>query len=411
MNTTRFFTIKNPYETVDWDSWTAYKANRHTHSHASDARVDLRDMIEAYYAEGFDVLAMAEHGIVNKGWTVKPKQLPLLSLPVRKLPLNALTAERYREITVDGAGRDGRIMLDVPMGIELNAGVLNKNHVNSYFVDTGDGDWGVENDYEPAIALSHKLGGMSQINHPGDWIRSRHDPNVARDPKHIRYFGDLLLKYPSCMGMEILNQNDSPTRHDRILWDGLLEYVIPHGRTVLGLGTSDAHFLRNVVSSYEYIMMPENTVENLKSALQSGTLFAVGLHAHPELGDDFTGDASKPMPMVTRVTAMQDAQTIALETNGAEDVVEWVAKGEIIASGNSIDLTQHTDKIGCYVRAQLKGAGGICFTQAFICDDGNMKTTPDTRTAAEKAQDEKDFRRNTKRFRAIVKFLGEIIKK
>jgi len=411
MNTSRIFTIKNPYESVDWDSWTAYKANRHTHSHASDARVDLRDMIESYYAEGFDVLAMAEHGIVNKGWTVKPKQLPLLSLPVRKLPLNPLTPERCREITVDGAGRDGRIMLDVPMGIELNAGVLNKNHVNSYFVDTGDGDWGVENDYEPAIALSHKLGGMSQINHPGDWIRSRHDPNVARDPKHIRYFGDLLLKYPSCMGMEILNQNDSPTRHDRILWDGLLEYVIPHGRTVLGLGTSDAHFLRNVVSSYEYIMMPENTVENLKTALRSGTLFTVGLHAHPELGDDFTGDVSKPMPMVTRVTVNPNAQTIALETNGAEDMVEWIAKGEVIAQGKRIDLTQHTDKIGCYVRAQLKGAGGICFTQAFICDDGNMQTTPDTRTAAEKARDEKEFRRNTKRFRAIVKFLGEIIKK
>jgi hypothetical protein len=36
-------------------------------------------------------------------------------------------------------------------------------------------------------------------------------------------------------------------------------------------------------------------------------------------------------------------------------------------------LNEYADKISCYVRAQLKGTGGICLTQAFILDDGNME--------------------------------------
>ena len=37
-------------------------------------------------------------------------------------------------------------------------------------------------------------------------------------------------------------------------------------------------------------------------------------------------------------------------------------------------MNDYTDKISCYVRAQLKGTGGICLTQAFILDDGNMES-------------------------------------
>jgi len=74
-------------------------------------------MVETYYEKGFDILTMTEHGIVNKGWNVKPKQLQILSIPVQKYPLTSLTDARYKEMTVDGTGRGGRIMLDVPMGM------------------------------------------------------------------------------------------------------------------------------------------------------------------------------------------------------------------------------------------------------------------------------------------------------
>ncbi len=385
----RNFKITNPYATVDWSSWTAYKANRHTHSTYSDASIDLATMVEEYYRLGYDVLAMTDHGVINRGWNKAPEIIPILNLPTVGMPKTTLTDERYQQM-ITGSDRGGKPMLDVPKGIELNAGVLEKNHVNGYFVEYGQGDWGKENDFETPIAGVAKLGGLSQINHPGDWLGSAKDVNIAKDPKWIRMFGDLLIKYPSCMGIEVLNQNDSPTRHDRVLWDGLLEYVIPAGRNVLGLGTSDAHTLGHVGSSYEYIMMPSNTVENLRTAMENGTIFAVGKYARTamELGDGFVGDPNIEPPMVTNVVVNEAAQTISLTPDANTTSVEWIAKGEVIATGNTINLQDYTDEIGCYVRAQLKGPGGICFTQAFVCDDGDMQQTlNDNRTALQKFLD------------------------
>jgi len=122
-------------------------------------------------------------------------------------------------------------------------------------------------------------------------------------------------------------------------------------------------------------MMPENTVDALRTAMENGILFAVDTRARPEPGDGFVGDENKPMPMVTRVNLDESAQTISLAVNTATDTVEWIAKGKVIATGSS-NLGDYADDISCYVRAQLKGEGGICFTQPFVCDDGNMQQTP-----------------------------------
>ncbi|HRT82601.1 MAG TPA: hypothetical protein P5127_05520, partial [Oscillospiraceae bacterium] len=234
------YTITNPYESVDWDTWGHYKANLHAHSTISDGNDSFVDVIEAYYARDYDILAMTDHGVVNKGWNVTPSPLPILSFHMilgRPVPLSN---QRYLEITT-GADRAGRGMTDVPFGIELNAAVIRKNHVNGFFVDYGHGDWGRENDYEGPIAAVDKLGGLSHINHPGDWLGSAKDIEIARDPKNIKFFADILKKYPSCLGIEIINSHDSPTRHDRVLWDGLLESVIPTGRNVWGFANSDSH--------------------------------------------------------------------------------------------------------------------------------------------------------------------------
>ena len=189
------YKITNPYETVNWSTWSHYKANLHTHSTVSDGEDTLAAVIEAYYAQGYDVLAMTEHGVVNKGWDKVPNTVPILSYhflnPFEK-PV-PLTEERYQEITT-GSDRGGRGMTDVPDGIELNAAVLTKSHVNGFFCDYGQGMWGKENDYVTAIAGVEKAGGLSHINHPGDWLGSASDVNIAKDPKNIKFFADILKK-------------------------------------------------------------------------------------------------------------------------------------------------------------------------------------------------------------------------
>lgn len=364
---TKNYTITNPYATVNWDTWGQYKGNLHAHSTVSDGEKTFTEMIEEYYAQGYDVLAMTDHGVVNKGWNVTPKPVPLLSFNMIFKKALPLSQERYNQITT-GSDRSGKGMTDVPDGIELNTAVLTKSHVNGFFVDYGQGDWGKENDFEGPIAAVDKLGGLTHINHPGDWLESAKDINIAKDPKNIKFFADILKKYDSCLGIEAINSHDSVTRHDRVLWDGLLESVIPTGRNVWGFANSDAHNFGDIDTGFEIFMMPSNNVANVRTAMENGTFFACGRIARPELGDGFRGTGA--YPAVTNITV--DDSTDQITVQGTDyDTIEWVAKGEIIATGNIIDLNAYESQIGSYVRAQLKGPGGICFTQAFVTDDGS----------------------------------------
>lgn len=363
------YTIINPYETVDWSTWKHYMANLHTHSTASDGSVNFDKMIEAHYTRGYDILAMTDHGVVNKGWNVDPKIVPILSFQSYFNDPKPLTDARYAEITA-GVGRGGRGMTDVPCGVEHNvSAVLKLTHVNGFFADYGQGLWGRDNDYETPIAGVDAAGGLSFINHPGYWLGSGNDVSRAKDPKNIKLFGDLMKKYDSCLGIEAAIEQDWSTCNDRVFWDGLLEYVIPYGRNVWGFADSDAHSIEHIGDAFEDFMMPENTVANVRTAMENGTFFACTPYAHNELGENFI--ATGNCPSVTNITVDDSTDQITVQGTGYTEI-QWVAKGEVIAQGNTIDLNMYDSQIGSYVRAQLLGPGGICFTQAFIADDGSV---------------------------------------
>ena len=213
----RKFKIINPYVGVDWDSWHHYKTNLHTHSTASDAQVDFSDMIKAYYDAGFDILAMTDHGVVNHGWNQKPRRIPVLSVSsIIKKP-TWLSDEEYGAI-LDGTYKNrGRGMTDLRYGIEINTAVFTKAHVNGFFTEYGQGLVGHENDFEGPVKGVAESGGLSVINHPGDWLESYVNVNHAHEKKNVELFADILKKYPSCLGIEAFNRIDTVTCADRIL--------------------------------------------------------------------------------------------------------------------------------------------------------------------------------------------------
>ena len=74
------FKITNPYESVTdliGDKERHYKTNLHTHSTYSDANDTMTKMIEGFYDNDFDILAMTEHGIFGKEWDQDPSIIPL----------------------------------------------------------------------------------------------------------------------------------------------------------------------------------------------------------------------------------------------------------------------------------------------------------------------------------------------
>ena len=409
----RKFKIISPYNDIGdliKNDENHYKTNLHTHSTYSDANNTMSEMIDGFYDNDFDILAFAEHGLHGKEWDKDPTIVPLFLFQnlwhgKREHP----TTEQYHNIlagkhkTLNNLRTKSRGLQCVPDAIEANMFTLVKNHVNGYFTDNAcEGIYGKENDYEIPIRKIEKSGGVSHINHPTDWLQAYKDPECAKVPENINFFADLLRRYKSCLGIEVLNMYDKPNRSDRILWDELLKVLIPEGeRLVWGFSNSDAHRVTEIDTAFMDYILPGYSLGNLREAMENGRFFSIARYAKNELGEDFVGHG--PWPKVTEININEENQTITIKGSNTS-AIEWIADGEIIkadtieADGDItsiINLSEFSDNISCYVRAQLKGKGGICLTQPFVCDDGDMerfkKPIPVKKVLSKKEQRRKDF--------------------
>lgn len=397
------YEIQNPYKDVVWEgdgAWKHYKGNLHTHSTVSDADWDYNQMIIEHYNQGFDFLAMTDHGVTGKVWNERPTQLPLyLYQYIAGNKVTKLTDEEYEGIIsgtypVDGQAR-GTGMTCVTGGNELNALTITKCHVNGMFLPphAGDNYLGYENDHEGAVKLAEEAGGMSFINHPGDWLHSNRDRTVVDDPENVHYFSNILLKYPTCYGMEVFNERNHVTPYDRQLWDNILMECLPYGKNVIGYSNNDAHYYEHVDSSFSVFMMEENTVENIEKTMKNGAFFAVTRELRGS--DEKIGPAQEfdvrysetPYPEYTLINV--DGHTVTVKAKNCNKI-QWIANGNVIASKdveqseNETEFTINLDEIDgsedfLYIRCELFGEGGMTLTQAFVIDDGTepLEYTPD----------------------------------
>ncbi len=430
------YTISNPYSSVDFESWNQYKFDPHCHTTFSDGNNTLPEMVERHYELGFDVIAITDHGTVSYGYTNQEyvSFMKLFSL-VKNGFIDGTTLDEsgyaangnaYKVTTSNGDeyysqtlanSTEGKGMLRVPFGIENNPTSFNNAHVNSWFADYGHGIIGGTSNYLAPISAVDELGGLSVINHPGEYTNARdelltedaYDIEKATYKYTVNKFANLLMTYDTCIGIDINSKGDNRTRFDRKLWDILLQKIVPTGRNVFAIASSDAHNLDIVNSGFTVVLMPENTSANLKSSLANGSFFASSNYVgnydelvqlekelsesddpaataflnntiaplvdtiHNEIyveGDQGTrfkaADGTVP-PTVTNVTVNDTDDTIALETENAL-TVHWIANGEVIHVGSSIDLDDYSDKIGSYVRAEAYGEGGVIYSQPFTVD-------------------------------------------
>ena len=367
------FTISNPYETIDWDTWKAYKGATHVHTVRSDGDIELNDMIEKYYSLGFQALALTDHGTVNYSWTKDQKRLSIFGYQYFKHGnVDELTEERYQQITT-GSDRGGDGMTEVPLGIELNGSSTAKCHVNSYYADCGHGDLELDSKWpEDAVKKSQAAGGICHINHVGEWTEGRHDINTYNE-EFVKKFASIFLNYSACIGMELVNTKDNRTHNDRYLYDETLKLTAPQGRNIWGFCEDDAHDFGDVENNAQYFIMPKNTQANIRTSMENGTFFACSKTSKNdwELGNGF--EAQGPFPMVSRVNVDNETNQISINPYNAH-TVKIVADGKVIgeksvANDNdtiTFDLNDYEDQINSYVRIYILGKGGICYVQPFL---------------------------------------------
>ena len=367
------FDITNPYETVNWDTWKAYKGATHVHTVRSDGDIELDDMIEKYYSLGYQALALTDHGTVNYSWTKDQTRLSIFGYQyLSHGNIDELSEERYQQITT-GSDRGGDGMTEIPLGIELNGASTTKCHVNSYYADCGHGDLELDAKWpEGAIKKSQAAGGICHINHVGEWTEGRHDINTYNN-EFVTKFSKLFLNYSACIGMELVNTKDNRTRNDRYLYDETLKITAPQGRNIWGFCEDDAHDFGDVENNAQYFIMPKNTQANIRTSMENGTFFACSKTSKNdwELGDGF--EAQGPFPMVSRVNVDNETNQISINPYNAH-TVKIVADGNVIgeksvANDNdtiTFDLNDYENQINSYVRIYILGKGGICYVQPFL---------------------------------------------
>jgi len=357
----KFYDIANPYEYVNWSSFGQYKADFHAHSFNSDGSNTVAQMVEDHYNKGFDIFSMTDHSVLTPNWD--------------KIA-NGVTSARKAEIEA-GVYRNGKPMIDIDNCNEQSA----TDHINSFFADYNDVDGGT-NTMAGTIAAVEAHGGITHINHAGRYtgaayVSDNESIAISNNPLVVQKYTDLFKAYPSCIGMEIINKIDNESKSDRVLWDNILKEMMPDGRFVWGFSNDDSHSLDATGYSWNIMLMPEQTQTATRTAMETGAFYAVsrvsrldGINRYLPDGNEIPGAGDsrtlylleQSTPSISNIAVTGNTITVS----GTDyDFIEWIADGIVIATGNKIDLSDYSDQINSYVRAQLKSSTGIAFTQPF----------------------------------------------
>lgn len=362
--TTYDYTVQNPYQSVDW-SWTQYKAGLHNHTTESDGRNTVHEMITQAYELGFNIFPLTDHNVVNETWVLpKAKKLSERDKP------NYYPTKEQADAFNAGAGRDGAPgMIEVPGSAEQSLG----NHVNTFFTETNLLASDLKHKISIIDAETSNPKPLQHINHPGRYYGGKNKEVVdgvdkgkeaATNPRNVKRYVDIFQSgFSSLVGMEIINKKDGDSYSDRILWDQILMQTMPE-RPVWGFSNDDAHSTDALGYSYNQFLLPSLDLESFHSAMQSGAFYSTALVAKRELGADFRGDRTVPGPVISNIAVDQAADTITITSPNATKV-EWVADGEVIATGNTLQLDNVNNKVNNYVRAQVYNQNGISFTNPF----------------------------------------------
>ncbi|MBP9988695.1 MAG: PHP domain-containing protein [Ruminococcus sp.] len=421
------FTIENPYKNIDWDSWKGYKTQLHCHTTASDGYQTIKEAITDYYALDYDVVAITDHGTMNKGWNIEPDTIPIVRAIKKERtggarnPIIPLTADEYIGFTSGNAKsiefsyiadnqriNTGRTrthsngLLDVEKGNELNmATPIADCHLTGYWSDYGQGYAGVFGDYETPSKGVKLAGGLSMLAHIGEYVYTDKDSadhaGQKIDEYYVNKFARIFLDNAgSSVGMGINSATDEHTRCDRILYDQILQKTIPNGVVPWGFSFSDSHSETSINDAYTIMYMPELSNSALRSCMLNGEFFSVSHYSNGyELNglkeqESFNGDCNSVewwkdnTPKVTKVEVDEERDVIKVWGENF-NYITWISDGNVVlrdykCSDGYAELDLHdekvTDKINMFVRFYISGDNGICYSQPMVVKRDGETFTP-----------------------------------
>lgn len=442
-------TIISPYENIDWDSVNQYKAALHTHTNASDGDNTLKDSLERHYETGYDIVSITDHGVSDMSWTdssLGSKFITKVMSLVGKSDGNLVYLEQSGsfangvkyEMKNNGTDdylvtEDGHKILRIPYGVENNAVSVNA-HVNSWFAEFNDN---MPSGYRNAITGVDKAGGLSVINHPGEYTQARYElyqedayntDNWSYN-YYINKFYGYIYNYESCIGIDINSKGDGRTRYDRKLWDIMLAKAAETKQTVTAIATSDAHQLDKMDTGSLIVLADELTSENVKKAILNGEILpqstcianrdemaqiaegiktyygetelyktltdlVIEYDAEREEIENSSDDgnvgvaysalddegflATETRPEVVSISVDNKKDSITIDTENAL-IIRWISDGKLFATTKADDSEFrlydyiNQNQIKGYIRAEIFGEGGVVYTEAFTVINNHLE--------------------------------------
>lgn len=336
--TRKVYTITyDPYKDVDWYRWHRALAQHHDHM----GRLSL-DRIKAYDQAGYNVIVPLDYAGKQSGGTA---YCDYRLWPVHQF-LSGFNSDKEVLATLNN------IRLFIPAMEEIG-----RHHITSPFLTTYIELW--EPAYSPVkqqwhyqtsqecIDLINQYGGMAIIAHPTE---SANYYLSLQNYKGIEIFNAHYYR------LWLLEQSQFDyNEHFQAVWDTLLTNK---DARIWGFAVNDWWGPWNkssetfIDSGKILVMLPAHSMAEYRKSLVKGCFFAIH--------DWGAGRLNKgKYPIVSAITAGK--HTISINTNG---VVSWIANGQKIAEGDSIDLTEYPYDSGFkYIRAEISNAYGTVFTQ------------------------------------------------
>jgi hypothetical protein len=389
------FTIINPYEQVDWSTYNQYKAAFHVHSTNSDGSHTVARMAERHYDLGYNIVAFTDHDVITECPTKTPQSSSGGHNGNAQEPLSE---ERLAQMSA-GVGRgDSRGMIFMPNGNERSQRLSETSfhdrtqHVNTFWSTVPNGEFQRESVGSLMRRMAEDGEGFARLNHVGRNTNSRFKDSDSAAPRSysraaersnnpvfVAHYAELFRLYPRLIGMEIINEFDNESQTSEVMWDNILKELMPD-RPVWGFSDDDSHTANGVGWSYNLMLMPELSLEEVYKAKESGAFLAFtrvdrryDIYAGTIVPDDTRGSSSNiervrptlslPTPEINNIVVGNDSVMISAANY---EFINWYADGILIHSGAVLDLAAHASAINGYVRATVGHSDyGVLYTQPF----------------------------------------------
>lgn len=366
--------VSNPYDSVAWESAVHARAQFHAHTTASDGSWNPHQVVDRYHRAGFRILAITDHDTHARGTTwpweafdrVAPSERSRSALergeyrgqaiPSVRTMAGNLVYENRDPAELDMVAVQGNEITRVHQGLSC--------HVVSLFTDF----WSADREMTDQLEGLARRNGLGILAHPAlSWARGDRTLEEGIPDDVFQAYLELFGRFPALVGMEVINgcSRREHWAHDLILWDRLLGELMP-GRPVWGMATDDFHSSQFGIG-WAVIPLTRFDEASVRRAVERGAYSFSAVHA---AGRPVPESAWEGVPVIQSVRHDPEAGTLTIRARVAggpldEQDCVWVGEnGEPVHVGRTLAYRE-TPGIRNYVRAELRGPGGVTYTNPF----------------------------------------------